>query len=87
MNIKIVLMTIYLSSVLFGWSGYDSDSGVPVEIEQGNLVRSGQDIEIYDYDAGEYRDVEVQSVNGNGSGAEVEVYDYDSGEYHNLDMD
>ena len=69
------------------WDGYDYDSGSYVEIGKGNLVRSGQDIEIYDYGTGEYRDVEVQSIDSYGFNVEVEVYDYDTSEYSTLEMD
>jgi pyruvate/2-oxoglutarate/acetoin dehydrogenase E1 component len=71
----------------FAWDGYDYQKGSYVEIEKGNLVRPGKDIEIYNYSTGEYKDVEVQSIHGSGSGAEVEVYDYDTSEYRTLDMD
>ncbi|MCZ6804092.1 MAG: DUF5334 family protein [Proteobacteria bacterium] len=81
----LVVFTIPVS--VLAWDGYDYESGSYVEIEGGNLVRPGQDIEIYDYGTGEYRDVEVQSITGSGSGAEVEVYDYNTGEYRTLDMD
>lgn len=86
---KIILaIIIFLSPIAsYGWDGYDYDSGSYVEIEGGNLVRSGQDIEIYDYGTGEYNDVEVQSIDSYGSGTEVEVYDYDTGEYRTLEMD
>ena len=71
----------------FAWSGYDSGKGSHGEIEKGNLVRSGQDIEIYDYGTGEYKEVEVQSIRQSGSSVEVEVYDYQTGEYRRLEMD
>ena len=69
------------------WDGYDYESGSYVEIESGNLVRPGEDIEIYDYGTGEYKNVEVESISGSGSGTEVEVYDYDTGEYRTLEME
>lgn len=69
------------------WEGYDYEQGTSVEISSGNLVRPGQDIEIYDYDHGEYHDVEVQSITGSGSGAVVEVYNYETGEYRTLEME
>ena len=65
------------------WDGYDWQTGSYVEIEQGNLVRPGNDIEIYDYGKGQYKDVEVQSV----SNDEVEVYDYQTDTYRTFDMD
>lgn len=46
----------------WAWSGYDYGTGAHVEIESGNLVRPGQDIEIYDYSDGSYKEVEVQNI-------------------------
>lgn len=86
---KMIYIGLFLlsPSLAFAWDGYDYDSGSDVEIESGNLVRAGEDIEIYDYETGEYRDVTVESINGSGSGAELEVYDHQSGEYRTFDMD
>jgi hypothetical protein len=69
------------------WDGVDSETGNSVEIGDGNLVRPGQDIEIYDSDAGEYRDVEVESIQRSGGSVEVEVYDAESGESTVLEME
>ncbi|WP_273994320.1 DUF5334 family protein [Vibrio parahaemolyticus] len=69
------------------WDGYDYESGNYVEIEDGNLVREGEEIEYYDYESGEYRYGDVESVESSGSGAEVEVYDHESGEYRTFEMD
>ena len=49
----------FLSSPANAWDGYHWESGSYVEIDKGNLVREGRDIEIYDYGTGEYRDVTV----------------------------
>ena len=77
------LMLIIFNTPVFSWDGYDYDTGDYIEIEKGNLVRAGNDIEIYDYESGGYRDVEVQGMVGN----ELEVYDYKTGEYRTFDMD
>jgi len=69
------------------WDGVDAETGATVEIGKGNLVRSGQKIEVYDSDAGQYRDVEVQSIQRSGGSVEVEVYDNDSGEYRTFEME
>jgi len=73
----------FFSANILAWDGYDYNTGSYIEIGSGNLVRSGNEIEIYDYGDGSYKDVEVQSMSGN----ELEVYDYDTGEYRYLDMD
>lgn len=82
-----ILLALTLSVPAFAWDGYDYESGSHVEIDDGNLVRQGREIEIYDYGTGEYSDVEVESIRRYGSSVEVEVYDYDTGEYRTLEMD
>lgn len=71
----------------YAWNGYDYSEGAFVEIGQGNLVRSGETIEFYDFSTGQYHQADVQSVERYGSSVEVEVYDHNSGEYRTLDMD
>jgi len=87
MKFIIALSVTLCSFSVSAWDGYDYEQGTSVEIGSGNLVRPGQDIEIYDYGHDEYHDVEVQSITGSGSGAEVEVYDYGTGEYRTLEME
>ena len=84
------LLPLFLAAALcdaWAWVGYDYGSGSYIEIDKGNLVRPGRDIEIYDYGTGTYKDVTVESINGSGYGTEVEVYDYDTNEYRTFDMD
>lgn len=83
----LVLCLLALPATSMAWDGYDYDKGSYVEIGDGNLVRSGEEVEIYDYEDGEYKDVEVQDINRYGSTVEVEVYDYDTGEYRTLEME
>ncbi|MCT4625680.1 DUF5334 family protein [Halodesulfovibrio sp.] len=69
------------------WDGYDYDTGSSVEIESGNLVRTGEQIDFYDYNTGEYHSTDVMDVYDSGSTVDVEVYDYDTGEVRTLEMD
>ncbi len=71
----------------YAWDGYDYDKGSYVEIEKGNLVRHGEEIEYYDYDSGEYKYGYVESIESYGSSVEVEIYDSDTGEYRTFEMD
>lgn len=87
LTVLFALLIYFIPFTATAWDGYDYDKGSYVEIGKGNLVRPGQDIEIYDYGTGEYKDVEVQSIHKSGSGTEVEVYDSDTGEYRTLEMD
>jgi hypothetical protein len=84
---NIIFNLIILPVTAQAWDGYDYDSGNYVEIEDGNLVREGEEIEYYDYESGEYRYGDVESVEPSGNGAEVEIYDNESGEYRTFEMD
>ena len=83
----LIIGLLMVSTTSYAWDGYDWNSRSFVDIEKGSLVREGEEIEIYDWGTGEYKDVEVQSIDSYGSSVEVEVYDSDSGEYRTLDMD
>lgn len=83
----ILIAILSIPVISFAWDGYDYESGNHVEIDKGNLVREGEEIEYYDYDSGEYHYSKVQDVQSSGSGAEVEVYDYETGEYRTFEMD
>ncbi|MGE7367913.1 DUF5334 family protein [Neorhizobium sp. NPDC001467] len=89
---KTIAVLVTLAALLFGtqtmaWDGVDAESGANVEIGKGNLVREGETIEVYDYDAGEYRDMEVQSIDSSGSSVDLEVYDNESGETRTFNME
>ena len=85
---KSICFACLFAAACLAWDGYDWDSGSYVEIGKGNLVRSGRDIEIYDYGDGRYKDVEVQSIRKTYSGkVEVEVYDPQSHKTRTLEMD
>ena len=85
--LSLIAMVAIMCSNVFAWDGYDWERGSYIEIEGGNLVRPGNDIEIYDYEAGEYKDVEVQSIDRYGSSVEIEVLDYSTGDYRTFDME
>ena len=82
-----ILACLVIPVSTHAWDGYDYDKGNYVEIEKGNLVRSGNEIEIYDYGTGEYHDVEVESINRSGSTVEIDVYDHNTGEHRTIEMD
>ncbi|MET3758735.1 hypothetical protein ABID08_006119 [Rhizobium binae] len=86
-TLALIGMFFASTNICLGWDGFDNETGASVEIGKGNLVRSGQTIEIYDHGSGEYRDVDVQSIQRSGGSVEVEVYDSESGEYRTLEMD
>ena len=88
---KITLLALHFalaSTSAFAWSGYDYENNTYVDIDKGNLVRSGSDIEIYDHREGEYRNVRVESIRSSGSRrVEVEVTDQQTGDIRTLEMD
>lgn len=76
-----------LSTSVSAWDGVDYDTGNYIEIEKGNTVRRGNDIEIFDYGTGQYHDVEVESIRRYGNSVEVEVYDWETNEYRTFEME
>lgn len=75
------------SRICFAWDGYDYDNNAYIEIEPDNLVRSGNEIEIYDHADGEYKYVEIQDIYRFGNTVTIEAYDYDSGENRTFEME
>jgi len=83
----IAALTIAVPMPAVAWDGTDTESGADVEIEGGELVRSGEDIEFYDYETGEYHQGTVEDIDRTGSGVELEIYDNTTGEYRVLEME
>lgn len=86
-RIVFCLACLLYTQTAFAWNGQSTDTGDSVEIESGNLVRQGSDIEVYDYGSGTYRDVTVERITDSGSSVDVEVYDSESGEYRTFEME
>lgn len=80
----LVLALVLLAAPAFAWDGYDWKNGSFVDVEKGNRVRPGRDIEYFDYGAGRYRTGEVESVDRRGN---LEVRDGETGELREFDMD
>ncbi len=81
------MILLIASYSVSAWDGYDYTKGNYVEIDKGNLVRQGNEIEYYDYGTGEYKYGDVESVNSYGSSVGVESYDYNTDEYRTFEMD
>jgi hypothetical protein len=87
MKIFIFSVIVFATMSAFAWEGYDYQEGDSIEIEEGNLVREGEEVEFYDYNSGEYRTGDVESIDRLGSSVEVEVYDHELGEYRTFEME
>jgi hypothetical protein len=89
MKLFVVFSAFLVSASLpvFAWDGTNLATGDTVEIDKGNLVRTDEEIEVYDYGSGTYRSVTIESINSYGGSVELEVYDNDTGEYLILEMD
>lgn len=77
--------SILTSSASNAWEGTDSE-GNTVEIESGELVRPGLDIDVYHSERG-YGTYSVENINRYGSTVELEVYNNDTGEYETFEME
>lgn len=70
-----------LASSVAAWEGYDQYTGYNATIESGNLVRPGQDIEVYDWHTNQYHYLTVESMSRIGRDVEVEVYDWNTNDW------
>jgi hypothetical protein len=77
----------FLGSIqAFAWDGTNSNTGSSVEIERGQLVRTGRTIEVYDSTEG-YKEYDVDSIRRAGGTVEIEATDSATGESTTLEMD
>jgi len=87
MRAYIALALLLISPCALSWDGYDYEKGAFVEIQKGNKVRAGEEIQVYDYDKGEFIEVEVQSIRRTGRSVTVEVIDNETGDDRTFEMD
>lgn len=87
MRWALAIFLLWPCAVGFAWDGYDYDNSASVEIEKGNLVRSGNDIEFYDHDNGAYHQGNIEDINRSGSEVEVAIYDYETQQHRTLTME
>lgn len=84
----LIALLLSIPGAAFAWDGYDYENGNYVEVERGNLVRQGREIEVYDYgENGGHKNFEVESIQRRGSKVELEVRDTSTGEYRTFEMD
>lgn len=83
-----VAVFVFIASVdlAHAWDGTNTTTGSSVEIERGQLVRSGRTIEVYDSNEG-YKDYDVDSIRRYGRTVEIEATDTTTGESTTLEMD
>jgi hypothetical protein len=87
---RIVLAAAYAllatGSAANAWDGTNTNTGASVEIEQGQLVRSGETIDVYDSNEG-YKSYDIDNITRYGSTVEIEATDSATGESTTLEMD
>jgi hypothetical protein len=84
--ISVAMFILGSSTTVFGWDGID-DNGSDITIEDGNLVREGEEIEYYDDSTGQYHTGDIETIDDSGYNTELEVYDNDTGEYRTFEME
>lgn len=71
--ILIFLIFCFLGSYAFSWSGLELETGKRISIDDGNLVREGLTIEVFEEDYGEYVLARVESLDYSSFGAELSL--------------
>ena len=87
MRLAFALVASFAAVNAWSWDGFDYNNGAIIEIQKGHKVRRGQEIEVFDYDRGEFIDVEVQSIKRHGRRVSIEVIDGDTGQERTFEMD
>lgn len=73
-----VIFTIFFcffNSNSYGWSGYDFNNKVDIEIDPGNLVREGLLIQFYDSKTDSYHSAEILTLEYDSGGTMLQVRD------------
>lgn len=87
-KLSALILTITLvSGPAFSWEGIELESGNSVEIEKGTLVRTGETIDYFDWDEGEYKTVTIDDISRDGDTVSIEATDDETGESLSLEMD
>lgn len=92
-NSKLLLTIIYIlaistfSNKAFAWMGYDYENDAQIEIGEGNLVRTGSLIKIYDWSDSQYYWVTVKEFNSNSVRIELIVEDEETKKTRTFDME
>ena len=81
-----LILSLFAATAASAWDGTDTGTGNIIEIEKGQTVRQGHEVEFFDYGSGSYRSLDVDSARKSGSNVEVEGTD-SSGNAITLEMD
>lgn len=71
----ILLIFTFFSKNLLAWSGYDYDNNTTIDIAEGEYVREGLTVTIFDWSTDEYHDVDVIAMEDSFNALRMEVYD------------
>lgn len=80
---KFLIIFCFLFSPAFAWDGYNLETGEFINIDKDQLIRPGEEIEMFNYSTGEYEYREVDYVDDYA----IETFDYETGEYETFYMD
>ena len=72
-----IILFFSFSSTSYGWSGYDYDNKIDIDIGEGNLVREGLTIQFYDSKTDSYHSAIVLLLESAPGGTMLQVKDLD----------
>jgi hypothetical protein len=75
-----VILASFFPLISHAWKGYDFADACSVEIEKGNLVRVGLDIEVLNDCSGDYITVEVMNIYRSSGMVVIEAVDVNTDE-------
>ena len=68
-----IIFFFSFSSISYGWSGYDFDNKIDIEIDEGNLVREGLLIQFYDSKTDSYHSAKVLLLESDPGGTMLQI--------------
>ena len=69
------ILMLFCPEPSLSWSGYDYEFNSEIEIGSGNLVRDGEVITFYDWEAQENRKAEVIEIEYSRNSTRLEIFD------------
>ena len=82
-NLLLFTIILFFSPIVFALDGYNLETGEFINIDKNQLIRPGEEIEMFNYSTGEYEYREVDYVDDYA----IETFDYETGEYETFYMD
>ena len=81
-----LILSIFFAKNAQAWSGYDYETKTEIDIGQGNLVREGSLIQLYDSTDDNFHTAKINFMQSSAGGVEMNLIDLDTKKERNFVM-